>query len=510
MQQTSGNSKLKTGVRTALSSVEPTVDDMSETDSFIQTLVRRSMFWSPLYSDGEWNEYVPLAFWLVDVLRPKLVVEVGSVVPTSYYALCQAVHRLDIGSKCIAIDTVARANRSEHVDLLRSYSSQHYFAFSSVRAGSFVDESAVFDHSVIDLLHLNLLSIESTETTFSHSIENWLNRVADGGLVLISGSGASTPDIWLQQGLSKLKRDYSVFEFTHGAGLLLVWLGKECSGPLASLFRSQEFNSKNSAAIRELFARLGQGCSDAHALRKMQKEATASTEKIGELRILKEALGKTAEESVAALRAEIDGMRQEAAVMEEELLQSRKTVSEHTLKINTLGTELKQADVLRERQIQELAALTKLLLQAEEKLERVQAEFAAMASLVKDVQQVSPVRERKHGRLPGLLRVLSGGARGAKKDRGGAKYLQAQKLLLGSALFDEKWYVNQYADVSASSLSPVEHYLTVGAALGYDPSANFDSSYYLDKYQDVAASGMNPLVHYLRFGISENRKPKAN
>src|SRR5690606_20337777 len=109
---------------------------------------------------------------------------------------------------------------------------------------------------------------------------------------------------------------------------------------------------------------------------------------------------------------------------------------------------------------------------------------------------------------PGLLRVFGSNARSTKKE-GDAKLLHAKKILLDSALFDERWYLKKYPDVAATSMSAIEHYLTVGAALGYDPSVNFDSSYYLEKYTGVAMSGMNPLVHYLRFGISENRKPKA-
>lgn len=502
VQQTSSDTEPYIGESGVMAAFE--VDTAVEADSFIQSLIRHSMFWSPTYSDGDWNDYAPLAFWLVDMLRPQLVVEAGNVSPVSYFALCQAVQRLGLNAQCVAIDTT-----TAQVDFLRCYAEKHYHAFSSVTSKeSFEDASGNFQVGTIGLLHLNLPAIDGA--TSNQSVENWLSRVMDDGLVLISGTGIQSGNEWLRDTLSRLKADYSIFEFPHGIGVSLVSLGRNLPEPLASLFGSEESNNARAGIIREIFSRLGKGCADAQALSLLKTNTATSSSKIIELQKFNETVSKADAERIATLTADIEGMRQHAIVMEDELLQSRKAVSEHTSKINTLELELKQADAVRDRQTQEIATLTTLLLQTEEKLEKIQVQFATATSIAESAEQASVVPDRKQGRLPSLLRVFAGNSRNSEKKIGGAKFLQAQKLVRDSALFDEKWYLSQYSDVAASNLSPVEHYLTIGAALGYDPSANFQTSYYLDKYQDVAASGMNPLVHYLRFGIGENRKPKAN
>ena len=54
----------------------------------------------------------------------------------------------------------------------------------------------------------------------------------------------------------------------------------------------------------------------------------------------------------------------------------------------------------------------------------------------------------------------------------------------------------------------VEHYLTIGFALGYDPSPDFSTEDYYSANEDVEEDGMNPLVHYELFGKIEDRNLK--
>jgi hypothetical protein len=51
-------------------------------------------------------------------------------------------------------------------------------------------------------------------------------------------------------------------------------------------------------------------------------------------------------------------------------------------------------------------------------------------------------------------------------------------LIRNSGLFDADFYRARYPDVADSGLDPVDHYLQVGAAKGYDPSPLFDTGYY--------------------------------
>jgi len=51
-------------------------------------------------------------------------------------------------------------------------------------------------------------------------------------------------------------------------------------------------------------------------------------------------------------------------------------------------------------------------------------------------------------------------------------------LIRASGLFDESYYCTHHPDVAESGLDPVDHYLRIGAAKGYDPSPLFDTGYY--------------------------------
>src|SRR3954468_5050409 len=52
-----------------------------------------------------WAGHIPFAFWFVDALRPRTLVELGTHSGLSYSAFAQAVQTLGIETACYAIDT---------------------------------------------------------------------------------------------------------------------------------------------------------------------------------------------------------------------------------------------------------------------------------------------------------------------------------------------------------------------------------------------------------------------
>ncbi|MFO1199741.1 MAG: hypothetical protein U1E86_22515 [Burkholderiaceae bacterium] len=88
--------------------------------------------------------------------------------------------------------------------------------------------------------------------------------------------------------------------------------------------------------------------------------------------------------------------------------------------------------------------------------------------------------------------------------------------------FNAAYYVANYSvvkdangNVIDNSLAnfagdPLQHYVTVGAAKGYMPSAAFDPIFYRAQYADVQSlSGADLLVQYAKFGVNEGRAPNA-
>ncbi|MEP4731430.1 glycosyltransferase [Parvibaculum sp.] len=70
----------------------------------------------------------------------------------------------------------------------------------------------------------------------------------------------------------------------------------------------------------------------------------------------------------------------------------------------------------------------------------------------------------------------------------------------GSPIFDPQWYLEQYPDVAASKLDPLEHFCRYGAAEERDPGPLFSVASYCKGQPELLRSGENALVHYLKSG----------
>lgn len=83
------------------------------------------------------------------------------------------------------------------------------------------------------------------------------------------------------------------------------------------------------------------------------------------------------------------------------------------------------------------------------------------------------------------------------------------QFLVQQGYFDSAWYLANYPDVAASpkwQKRPVQHYIELGVALGYNPSVWFNTAWYLKFNSDVKQAAINPLLHYVQHGVVEGRK----
>ena len=75
-----------------------------------------------------------------------------------------------------------------------------------------------------------------------------------------------------------------------------------------------------------------------------------------------------------------------------------------------------------------------------------------------------------------------------------------------SDLFDKKWYIENYNDLSkAYKIFPAIHYSLYGWREGRNAGPKFNTITYIEKYSDVKTLGINPLYHYEKYGKYENR-----
>ena len=227
-------------------------------------IFKPSLFWRPTYlAQSAWLEHIPFAFWLVDTLRPRNIVELGTHYGSSYFSFCQAVSKLDLETCCFAVDTWGG---DEHAGLygeevyrqVSEYNQQHYSGFSTLIRSTFDQALDHFSQGSIDLLHIDGLH---TFEAVRHDFESWLPKLSERAVVIMHDTNVRERGFGVFQLWDELKRQYPHFEFSHGHGLGVVGVGGEQSPELNNLYKISE-NARATKQAQDIFYRLGKSCSE--------------------------------------------------------------------------------------------------------------------------------------------------------------------------------------------------------------------------------------------------------
>lgn len=187
-----------------------------------------------LSSVSAWLEHTPFAMLLIDLTRPKVVVELGSHAGVSYCAFCQAVEQLALPTRCFAIDTwegdAHTREYPEHIlQNLRSYHDPLYASFSTLTQKTFDEALSDFADGSIDLLHIDGLH---TYEAVKHDFESWLPKMSDAGVILFHDSNERKGDFGVYRLWEEISPRYPSYEFKHGHGLGILAVGKSVPAPL--------------------------------------------------------------------------------------------------------------------------------------------------------------------------------------------------------------------------------------------------------------------------------------
>lgn len=203
-----------------------------------------------------WHEHVPFAMAFVDLVRPRILVELGTLAGDSYCAFCQTVRQLNLETRCYGIDTwegdlhTGRCDE-EVLAELRSWHDPRYGGFSTLVQSTFDDALSHFADGSIDVLHLDGLH---QYAAVRHDFETWLPKLSDRGVVLLHDINAPQPDFGVDIFWRELKERYPHVEFLHGHGLGLVATG---ATPPAAIRRLCDAAPAELARMRDLFFALG-------------------------------------------------------------------------------------------------------------------------------------------------------------------------------------------------------------------------------------------------------------
>ena len=216
-----------------------------------------------------WQEHIPFAKALVQMLRPKVFVELGVHTGDSYLAFCEAAAALKLDIACSGVDTwrgdpQAGLYGPEVLAELQAYHDPRYGKFSRLVQATFDEALAQFADGSIDLLH-----IDGTHTyeAVRHDWETWRGKLSRRGVVLFHDVNVRERDFGVWRLWEEIKGQYSHFEFTHGYGLGVLAVGPDTPPELATFLK---FGKEQPELLRSFFFSLGNRITLQAQLRKAQ------------------------------------------------------------------------------------------------------------------------------------------------------------------------------------------------------------------------------------------------
>jgi Methyltransferase domain len=217
-------------------------------------------FWpvDHLAAPDAWVGHIPFAFWIVDALRPRLLVELGTHSGNSYFALAQAVHRLGLGTSCFAVDTWRGDDQAgyygeEVFQELSRYHDAHYGAFSRLVRSTFDEALQHFPDASVDLLHLDGCH---TYEAVAHDFAMWRPKLSARAVVLLHDTNVRERDFGVWRLWDELRPRHPHFEFLHAHGLGVLGVGSDLPAAVTALWQTTG-DVTRAVRIREVFARLG-------------------------------------------------------------------------------------------------------------------------------------------------------------------------------------------------------------------------------------------------------------
>ena len=169
-------------------------------------------------------EHLPFVLFLISILRPQLLVEVGTQANGSR------------GISGITFENLAADAR-------------HYVVSDNDNETT---STPSFADSTVDLLQLD--GLRSPETV-KRDFDTWLPKLSRHGIVLLHGINADEIESGGKQLWADLKSRYLHFEFLHGNGLGMLATGTVAAPELKDFFDASE---REVEQIRVFFSALGE------------------------------------------------------------------------------------------------------------------------------------------------------------------------------------------------------------------------------------------------------------
>ena len=220
--------------------------------------------------------------FLIDVVRPHILVELGTHAGDSYCAFCQGVKELNLDTHCYAIDTWRGDPHSGVYDKsvleeLRAHHDPLYGSFSRLIQSTFDDALVHFTDGSIGLLHIDGYH---TYEAVKHDFENWLPKMGAEGVILLHDINVRERDFGIGRYWDEIKQLYPHFEFLHGHGLGVLSVGNTRSPELSAILNATK---RQAVEIQRFFFQLGHRLSLQQQVDDLHQEISATQKQLATL-----------------------------------------------------------------------------------------------------------------------------------------------------------------------------------------------------------------------------------
>jgi hypothetical protein len=229
-------------------------------DALLAALVSKSALMDVDLPDAPsaWLGHVPFALWLVEQVRPDILVELGTHYGHSYFSFCASVAANGLSSRCFAVDTWQGDQHagSYGEDIFASVAERNrknYHGFSRLLRMTFDEAVEHFGNGTIDLLHIDGLH---TYEAVRHDFETWKPKLSSRSVVLFHDTNVREGDFGVWRLWEELSAMYPHIEFQHSHGLGILFIGSQQPHVIHDLLRTSPDEAARMVCKR-LFARLG-------------------------------------------------------------------------------------------------------------------------------------------------------------------------------------------------------------------------------------------------------------
>lgn len=221
-------------------------------------------YWIPRHLvESAWLEHAPFAFWLVDAIRPTAIAELGTHNGFSYFVFCEAIDRLGLPTKSLALDSWEGDDQAgfygaDVYERVSKVNESDYARFSTLLRGYFDDSLDSIPDGSIDLLHIDG---RHGYDDVRHDFQAWRPKLTDRGVVVFHDIAEHQEGFGVWRFWKELTAQYPSFAFDHGHGLGVLAVGDDVPDRLhkfleVGLVQSREikdFYELRGAAIGELY-----------------------------------------------------------------------------------------------------------------------------------------------------------------------------------------------------------------------------------------------------------------